>query len=137
MDRRDVHCVAASSRWPPPRSRHSAGEGRLLLSLCVGGNFLLLRLRCSLRPRSVLRFLLLALALPCVYFGGAGAAFFYRHQALNSDPDLSRLPRVNPPTSATRLMVFAPHCDDETLGCAGLMQQTLQADGAVRTVFLT
>lgn len=95
------------------------------------------RLRRSLRLRSLLRSLLLALALPCVYFGGAGAAFFYRHQALNADPDLSRLPRINPPTRATRLMVFAPHCDDETLGCAGLMQQTLQAGGAVRTVILT
>src|SRR5262249_1892947 len=33
--------------------------------------------------------------------------------------------------------VFAPHCDDETLGSAGRIQQTLVAGGAVQTVILT
>jgi LmbE family N-acetylglucosaminyl deacetylase len=36
-----------------------------------------------------------------------------------------------------RLLVLAPHCDDETLGCAGLIQQVLQRGGQVRVVLAT
>ena len=34
-------------------------------------------------------------------------------------------------------MVFAPHCDDETLGCAGLIQQVIAAGGRAQAVILT
>jgi LmbE family N-acetylglucosaminyl deacetylase len=37
----------------------------------------------------------------------------------------------------TRLMVFAPHPDDETLGAGGLIQRVLAAGGTVRVVFVT
>jgi LmbE family N-acetylglucosaminyl deacetylase len=96
-----------------------------------------LRLRHSLRPRAVLRLLLLGFALPCVYFGGVCAAFFYHQHAAHASHDFAHFALTIPPTRATRLMVFAPHCDDETLGCAGLMQRTLAAGGAVRAVMLT
>ena len=36
-----------------------------------------------------------------------------------------------------RLMVFAPHPDDETLGAGGLIQRVLAAGGEVRIVFIT
>jgi len=36
-----------------------------------------------------------------------------------------------------RLMVFAPHPDDETLGAGGLIQRVLAAGGKVRVVFVT
>jgi len=36
-----------------------------------------------------------------------------------------------------RLMVFAPHPDDETLGAGGLIQRVLAAGGTVRVVFVT
>ena len=36
-----------------------------------------------------------------------------------------------------RLMVFAPHPDDETLGAGGLIQRVLAAGGKVRIVFVT
>lgn len=95
------------------------------------------RLRRSVTVHLILRFALLALLLPCVYWGGAGAAYFYRHRAVNAEADLKRLSPVTAPSASTRLMVFAPHCDDETLGCAGRIQQTLAAGGSVRTVILT
>jgi len=38
---------------------------------------------------------------------------------------------------ATRLMVVAPHPDDEMLGAGGLMQRVLATDGVVRVVYLT
>jgi len=38
---------------------------------------------------------------------------------------------------ATRLMVVAPHPDDEMLGTGGLMQRVLETGGTVRVVYLT
>ena len=40
-------------------------------------------------------------------------------------------------TSSTRLIVFSPHPDDETLGAGGLMQRVLRAGGRVKVVFIT
>jgi LmbE family N-acetylglucosaminyl deacetylase len=37
----------------------------------------------------------------------------------------------------TRLMVFSPHPDDETIGAGGLIQRVLGAGGKVRIVFMT
>ncbi|MDR3555296.1 MAG: PIG-L family deacetylase [Syntrophobacteraceae bacterium] len=40
-------------------------------------------------------------------------------------------------SSATHLMVFSPHPDDETLGAGGLIERVLKAGGKVRVVFMT
>jgi len=40
-------------------------------------------------------------------------------------------------TRPLRLMVFAPHPDDETLAAAGLIQRVLARNGQVRVVFIT
>ncbi|MGC2432545.1 MAG: PIG-L family deacetylase [Desulfobaccales bacterium] len=37
----------------------------------------------------------------------------------------------------TRLMIFSPHPDDETLGAAGLIQRVLREGGKVKVVFMT
>jgi LmbE family N-acetylglucosaminyl deacetylase len=37
----------------------------------------------------------------------------------------------------TRLMVFSPHPDDESLGAAGLMQRVIKTGGSVKVVFIT
>lgn len=37
----------------------------------------------------------------------------------------------------TRLMVFAPHPDDESLGAGGLIQRVLRSGGKVKVVFMT
>jgi LmbE family N-acetylglucosaminyl deacetylase len=95
------------------------------------------RWRRALRWRAVSRLVLVGLALPCIYFGGAGAGFLLRQRAANAARDPLRLDSEPAPTAATRLMVFAPHSDDEALGCAGLIQQTRTAGGAVRAVLLT
>ena len=47
------------------------------------------------------------------------------------------LPFPLPITPSTRLMVFSPHPDDESLGAAGLIQRVLQAGGKVQVVFMT
>jgi LmbE family N-acetylglucosaminyl deacetylase len=84
-----------------------------------------------------LRYLLFLFALPLVYFGGASAAYYYRHRAAARLSTSLRLPVAFTLDSATRLMVFAPHCDDEALGCAGLIAQTLKQGGAVQAGILT
>lgn len=95
------------------------------------------RLPSALQFRRILRFSLFCLALPCVYFGGSCAAFLLRYRAANASASLIHLPSTPSPDSATRLMVFAPHCDDETLGCAGRIEQTRAAGGKVRVGILT
>jgi LmbE family N-acetylglucosaminyl deacetylase len=40
-------------------------------------------------------------------------------------------------SAKTRLMVFSPHPDDETLGAGGLIQRVLDIGGAVKVVFMT
>jgi len=40
-------------------------------------------------------------------------------------------------SSKTRLMVFSPHPDDETLGAGGLLQRVLSMGGKVKVVFMT
>jgi LmbE family N-acetylglucosaminyl deacetylase len=40
-------------------------------------------------------------------------------------------------TSATRLLVVAPHPDDETLGAAGLIRRVARSGGTVRVVWMT
>jgi LmbE family N-acetylglucosaminyl deacetylase len=40
-------------------------------------------------------------------------------------------------THATRLIVFSPHPDDESLGAGGLIQRVLEAGGHVKVVFVT
>ena len=40
-------------------------------------------------------------------------------------------------SQATRLMVFSPHPDDETLGAGGLIQRVLKSGGKVKVVFMT
>ncbi len=37
----------------------------------------------------------------------------------------------------TRLMIFSPHPDDESLGAGGLIQRVLKAGGKVKVVFMT
>jgi len=37
----------------------------------------------------------------------------------------------------TRLMVFSPHPDDESLGAAGLIQRVIKTGGSVKVVFMT
>lgn len=56
-------------------------------------------------------------------------------QALS--PEAVSSPRDLPVPKGIRLMVFAPHPDDETLGAGGLIQRVLENDGTVKVVFMT
>ena len=47
------------------------------------------------------------------------------------------LPSIAVPGKNKTIMVFAPHCDDETLGCGGLMAMATQNDAKVQVVLVT
>lgn len=47
------------------------------------------------------------------------------------------LPLMAAPTAVDRVLVIAPHPDDETLCCAGLLQQAARAGAAVAVVWIT
>jgi len=44
---------------------------------------------------------------------------------------------IEPITKADRILILAPHPDDETIGCAGIIQQALSAGAQVQVVYLT
>ncbi len=72
-----------------------------------------------------------ALLVLCYVISGAGAMAENRSIAETSLVDK---PTLNPDD---RILVFAPHPDDETLGCAGVIQQAVAMKLPVRIVWLT
>jgi LmbE family N-acetylglucosaminyl deacetylase len=52
-------------------------------------------------------------------------------------PVCPELPAFKPPTAPDRILILAPHEDDETLGCGGLIQQAVAAGAAIRVAYLT
>jgi LmbE family N-acetylglucosaminyl deacetylase len=56
---------------------------------------------------------------------------------LRKMPVRPSLSEFAPPTADDRILILAPHEDDETLGCGGLIQQAMAAGAAVRVVYLT
>lgn len=87
--------------------------------------------------KSALKLVVMLMFVPLVYIAGASISFMVRERRANAEFTQMRMPEIKAVSQTTRLMVFSPHCDDETLGCAGLIQQTLAAGGDVEVVFLT
>lgn len=77
--------------------------------------------------------LLAILACFSILLWGANYFYFY-YQEKPETGILSMLPQVQ---NQTRLLVIAPHCDDETLGCGGIIQGVLAAGGEVMVVIMT
>lgn len=109
------------ARQPPPRGR-----------LRRAGRWLG---RCARRWLCLRRLLLIALAV-----AAALAAWVYVQDtvawraALRKQGFVDEMPA---PAAADRIVVFAPHPDDETLACGGLIQQALQNGARVDVVLMT
>lgn len=65
---------------------------------------------------------------------GFDYAYFYFQERPARETALQPMP---PSQAQTRLLVFAPHCDDETLGCAELIHSTIAAGGQVLVAIIT
>jgi LmbE family N-acetylglucosaminyl deacetylase len=79
---------------------------------------------------------MLGMALTAVVWPGAS---HHRAAAAGaaSAPKPPALPRMSAPTKQDRVLVVAPHCDDETVGCGGYLAMAAQAGAAVRVVEVT
>lgn len=87
------------------------------------------------RRRRWRRAALIALALPLCAAGLFCLATAYKIYAGNEAE--KRLLFAAPPLSGERILVFAPHPDDETLGAGGLMRQARLQGDEVRAVIIT
>ena len=45
--------------------------------------------------------------------------------------------QLDPPSRGSKIVIFAPHPDDETFGCGGYIQKAVQAGAEVRIVVVT
>ena len=89
----------------------------------------------SVRRLRWLRAVLLTLSLP---LGGIGLfCFFTAYKIYASNQAEKRLDTAPAPLPGQRLLVFAPHPDDETLGAAGLMREARLRNDDVRVVIIT
>lgn len=90
-----------------------------------------------MRLRYLYRLLaLLAAIIGCLSFGAyAIYSFYFYYQEKPEAGDL--LPAFVIMPQQARLLVIAPHCDDETLGCAGVIQEVINAGGQVMVVSMT
>jgi len=103
---------------------------------------MLKRLRTSRVPRKPRtrrsqwrRAVLIALALPLCGAGMFSLATAYKIYAGNEAE--KRIPISPAPLAGERILVFAPHPDDETLGTAGLIRQARLKGDDVRAVLIT
>ncbi len=91
-----------------------------------------------MRPARWWRTVLTGLVLPPLLMSVFGLSAAYRIYAGNRSEDQGRHFPVDPaPVPAQRLLVIAPHCDDETLGAAGLMRQAREAGADVHVVVIS
>lgn len=87
--------------------------------------------------RKLGRWLLTGLGLLGSYWGMSMLVFVLNtHQASLSQPS-SVFPTLDPPQPPQRVLIIAPHPDDEVLGCGGLIAQAVQAEVPVQVVMLT
>lgn len=66
-----------------------------------------------------------------------GLATTYRIRLANQWEDRAHLPGAPVYGKGDRLIIFAPHCDDETLGCGGLIANSVANGARVRIVLVT
>jgi len=79
-------------------------------------------------------YILGAVALGLFGAGAKTAVSVYLENQRQQNASFPTLPRVRP---GDRLLVVAPHPDDETLGCGGLIQQATSSGASVLVVILT
>ena len=54
-----------------------------------------------------------------------------------SAPQISAIAPIEPITAGDKLLILAPHPDDEAIACAGVIQQALKVGAKVKVVYLT
>ncbi len=83
------------------------------------------------------RLALLALVSPTLLAALVSVGFYANLHRTAQAMSASSLPKLPELTQTQRLLIIAPHCDDETLGAGGLIAQARQSGIPVQVVFLT
>ncbi|MCS6830223.1 MAG: PIG-L family deacetylase, partial [Armatimonadota bacterium] len=71
-----------------------------------------------------------------LYFADRGVSY-YRQAYVLPRSMIGDIPEMPPHHAGDRVLVFAPHPDDEVIGCAGVIQQALDAGAQVWVVYMT
>ncbi|MCS6950646.1 MAG: PIG-L family deacetylase [bacterium] len=71
-----------------------------------------------------------------LYFADKSASY-YKQVRIVPASVMESIPEMTPHHAGDRVVVFAPHPDDEVLGCAGVIQQAVQAGAQVWVVYMT
>jgi len=62
--------------------------------------------------------------------------FAYASSSLSST-QISDIPNIEPIQKTDRILILTPHPDDESIGCAGIIQEALRKGAALHIVYLT
>lgn len=84
-----------------------------------------------------LRLILTVLGIVCAVVLVSALAIQYRIHIANEWQEYTYVPAMSAPQKGDRVMVFAPHSDDETLGCAGMIGIAEKNKAHVRVVLIT
>ena len=87
--------------------------------------------------RKLKRWIASIFLLPLLLLTVLALAIAYRIHAENSEAGHDHLPQFQRPQRVSSILIFSPHPDDETLGAAGLIQETVRAGGTAHVVFMT
>jgi len=89
------------------------------------------------RLRRTVRFALFGVGAAVVLTAIVALAIQFRIRIADEWQSYAKLPTLSVPTNRARILVFAPHCDDETLGPGGLIAAAAANGASVRVVLLT
>ncbi len=77
------------------------------------------------------------MAVAVALLGAWAIAIQYRIRLANDWQRYAHIESASWPTSEDSILVVAPHCDDEVLGCGGIIGAAAEAGACVRVVVLT
>jgi LmbE family N-acetylglucosaminyl deacetylase len=80
---------------------------------------------------------ILFILLSCILLSAAGAAAAAGAGAAAPAQQSADIKPLEPIVKGERILILAPHPDDEVLGCAGVIQAALKVGAQVRVAFLT
>ncbi|MCX6345084.1 MAG: PIG-L family deacetylase [Armatimonadetes bacterium] len=91
----------------------------------------------SNRLRKTLRYVIIALVIAAAATLMVAMAIQFGIRIANGWQQYAVLPAAHAPTREDNIIVFAPHADDETLGCGGMLAMAKESGARVRVVLIT